>query len=132
MSFKDRVEQSPVLILAGVAIGAFVAGISTVTFLEARESKLRDEIIRELREENEQLEDSRNEMELFIKTVVTEYLSERAIRLDTGEIVEGTPLGGENSEVRKNIIRELEGADSGEISNIIRDPTSDLRRVLGF
>lgn len=56
---------------------------------------------------------------------VPPFLGEEATRVDTSEILNGKPLGGENAlvpQAREDVLDRLDAADQGSVANIIRDP----------
>jgi mannitol-specific phosphotransferase system IIBC component len=138
MGLKDQLENNPTLIILGVLLAGFVSGVGAMTFLEEREKALKEEIIKELKQQNTALKQSNSslsqtnaelaennqELDKAIRRVLVDYVNVEAI-------AKGKPLGGENSvvpEVRKEILR----ADRGEISNISRDPSSWVNNRLGL
>lgn len=60
MDIKNTLENHPAVLLFLVLVAGFAAGIGTVSYLEAREDKLREDIIDRLRSENTSLS-QRNE-----------------------------------------------------------------------
>ena len=55
MKLKELLENSPALIVGGTLLSGFLAGISTMSFLEARDKALRESISLELQIKNAQL-----------------------------------------------------------------------------
>ena len=124
MGLKEQLDNNPTLIVLGVLLAGFLAGVGTMTFLEGREKKLRATILAELKQENEKLKVNNEELDKSVRNILVKYVNTEAI-------LKGAPLGGENSEVRK-LRTEILQADKGEISKIIRDPTRFVDKRLGF
>lgn len=53
---KNTLENNPTLIILGVLITGFLSGIGAMSFLEARETKLREQIISQLKAQNNSLQ----------------------------------------------------------------------------
>jgi len=121
MSLKSIIENSPALIVIGCLFTGFMSGVGAMEYLDGREKALREEVLAQVREENRLLRESNENLDSTVKDLVVKHINQQAI-------IEGKPLGGNNSEVRKAV----EGIDSGEIAKIIRDPTKDIKRALGF
>lgn len=121
MSLKSIIENSPALIVIGCLFTGFMSGVGAMEYLDDREEALREEVLTQVREENKLLKESNDNLDNTVKELVVKHINQQAI-------LEGKPLGAKNSEVRKAV----EGIDSGEISKIIRDPTRDIKSVLGF
>ncbi|ODB85675.1 hypothetical protein A3194_12650 [Candidatus Thiodiazotropha endoloripes] len=131
MSLKDQLENNPTIIILGVLLAGFMSGVGAMTFLEEREKALKEEIIKELKQQNASLEKdnsaltaSNEELDKAIRKVLVNYVNVEAL-------AKGKPLGGENAvvpQVRAEILR----ADKGEISNIARDPSSWVGDRLGL
>ncbi len=119
MSWKDKIENSPVLIVLAAVLSGFVSGVGAMTFLEKREEDLRAKIMAELKQENATLKASNEELDRAVRQILIKYV-------DLDAISKGKPLGGENSVVPK-VRDEILGADRGEISHIIKDPAKILR-----
>jgi len=121
MSLKTIIENSPALIVIGCIITGFMSGVGAMEYLDGREKSLREEVLAQIREENKRLKESNENLDSTVKELVVKNISQQAM-------LEGKPLVGNNSEVRKAV----NNIDSGEISNIIKDPTKDIKSVLGF
>lgn len=116
MSLKDIVENSPALIVLGCLFTGFMSGVGAMEYLDSRDDKLREEIIAQIKAENSALKTSNEELDSAVKELVIKHISQQAI-------IDGKPLGGDNSEIRK-AVKDL---DSGEISKAIRDPTKSIK-----
>jgi len=55
MGIKDTIENHPAVFFFGVLAAGFGSGVGAVSYLDARDEKLREEIIEELRLDNENL-----------------------------------------------------------------------------
>lgn len=55
MNIKDTLENHSAVLLFVVLVTGFISGVGTVSYLEAREEKLREKIIEDLRSENKTL-----------------------------------------------------------------------------
>lgn len=86
MLFKDRVEQNPIFLLFSVGVASFLGGVGVITFLEAREESLRQQILEELRIENVRLSDDRNELEDMVLKVFVQYIRDIERLEDPGAI----------------------------------------------
>jgi hypothetical protein len=131
MGLKDQLESNPTLILLGALLAGFMSGVGAMTFLEEREKALKEEIIKELKQQNAALEQnnsalaaSNEELDKAVREVLIDYVNVEALS-------QGKPLGGENAVVPQ-VRAEILSADRGEISNIVRNPSSWVNHRLGL
>ncbi|PXF29432.1 hypothetical protein WH50_20780 [Pokkaliibacter plantistimulans] len=117
-------ENNATLIVLGFLLAGFMSGVGAMTFLEGREKEMRQEIMAELKAENDKLKVNNEELDAAIRKILVQYVGAEAI-------AKGKPLGGENSEVKK-LQDDILKAEPGEINKIIRDPTKFISQQLGF
>lgn len=129
MALKGLIENNPFLIIAIATIAGFSSGAGAIDYLDARDDKLKQEIMNSLLTRNgtleadkKELESNRQELEDFVKKVVNELAAQKAP-------VEISPVVEEPAELtraREVLVQDITKADRGEIANILRDPVKDI------
>lgn len=119
MNLKGMVEKSPALMVLGCLFTGFMGGVGVMEYLDSRDDKLREEIIAQIKSENSALKASNEKLDSTIKELVIKHINQQAI-------IDGKPLSGDNSAIRK-AVKDL---DFAEISKVVSDPKKSIKDLV--